>query len=87
MLPHPLLMILLPIGLLQIRGARGVLYATLPLCLIAYALYTFSVPHYVVIAAPAAGWAWSWESKRSPPLFRGSPLSRARFSGSRSSRS
>jgi hypothetical protein len=54
MLPHPLFMILLPVGLLAVLGVRGVLYATLPLCVIAYAFYTFSVPQYLVIAAPAA---------------------------------
>jgi 4-amino-4-deoxy-L-arabinose transferase-like glycosyltransferase len=54
--PHPLLMVLIPIGLMAIgrKPARGVLYATLPLCLLAYAMYTFSVPQYVVIGAPAA---------------------------------
>jgi len=53
MLPHPLLLVLLPVGLLAARGrGRGVLLATIPLCLFAYALYTFSVPNYLVIATP-----------------------------------
>jgi 4-amino-4-deoxy-L-arabinose transferase-like glycosyltransferase len=55
LLPHPLLIVLLPVGLLSLCGrARRVLYASLPLVVLAYAFYTFSVPHYVVVAAPAA---------------------------------
>jgi hypothetical protein len=57
-LAHPLLIILIPVGLLAIRGrSRGVLLATIPLSLFAYSLYAFSVPHYLVIAAPAGALA------------------------------
>jgi hypothetical protein len=54
-LPHPLLLVLIPVGLLAIRTRpRAALYAALPLALIAYTLYTFSTPFYLVVAAPAA---------------------------------
>src|SRR5205814_7903617 len=54
-LPHPLLLMLLPLGLLSLGGnSRWVLALTLPLALAAYGVYTFSVPYYLVIAAPAA---------------------------------
>jgi hypothetical protein len=52
--PHPLLIVLLPLGLLGLRvPGRGALAATLPLTLGAYAMYTFSVPYYLVVVAPA----------------------------------
>lgn len=48
------LIILLPIGLLALRGTRQwVLFATLPLFVGLYALYTFYLEHYIVVIAPA----------------------------------
>lgn len=48
------LIILLPVGLLALRGTRQwVLFATLPLFIGLYALYTFYLEHYIVVIAPA----------------------------------
>ena len=53
-LPHPLLLLLFPAGLLAIMERRQwVLVASLPLFILTYAFYTFFLPHYTLLATPA----------------------------------
>jgi hypothetical protein len=53
-LPSPLLIALLPVGLLALGDRkRWVLWSALPLFLLIYSQYTFFLPHYAVAIAPA----------------------------------
>lgn len=52
--PQPLLVVLIPVGLLALRDRRRwVLFATLPLFVLAYIPYTFFCEHYPLVVAPA----------------------------------
>lgn len=52
--PHPLMLLLLPLGLLAVRrGESAAMILAMPLVLLAYALYTFSEANYIVVLAPA----------------------------------
>ncbi|MGB7157092.1 MAG: hypothetical protein WBD40_03435 [Tepidisphaeraceae bacterium] len=54
-LAHPLLLILLPVGLMQgFSRGRYVVWGVLPLFLLLYAGYPFFVPHYALVVAPAS---------------------------------
>ena len=53
-LPHPLLLIFLPLSLITVfTRARWLLPAILPAFLLIYARYTFFLPHYAIVVAPA----------------------------------
>lgn len=52
-LPHPGLLLLLPIAILGLANRRiGLVALTIPLYLICYSFYTFSLPHYALLLAP-----------------------------------
>src|SRR5205823_10938399 len=53
-LPNPLLIALLPVGLLGLTHRRWIFWLPLPLFILIYANYTFFLPHYAVAIAPAA---------------------------------
>jgi 4-amino-4-deoxy-L-arabinose transferase-like glycosyltransferase len=54
-LPGRPLLILAPLGLLALGTLpRRVLFATMPLFMALYALYTFYLEHYIIVIAPAA---------------------------------
>ena len=53
-LPNPLLIALLPVGLLGLTRRRWIFWLPLPLFILIYANYTFFLPHYAVAIAPAA---------------------------------
>ena len=53
-LPNPLLIALLPVGLLGLTHRRWIFWLPLPLFVLIYASYTFFLPHYAVAIAPAA---------------------------------
>jgi hypothetical protein len=54
-IPFAPLIALIPIGLCALNDRRRwLLWAFLPLCVVAYTFYTFSTSHYVVTLAPAA---------------------------------
>jgi hypothetical protein len=52
-LPNPLLIGLLPVGLLGLCGRRWALWLGLPMFVLVYSSYTFFLPHYAVAMAPA----------------------------------
>jgi hypothetical protein len=53
-MPHRLMYVLLPVGLLGLTmRARGVVFLLLPAYVLAYSFYTWNLPHYAIIAAPA----------------------------------
>jgi hypothetical protein len=52
-LPNPLLLILLPIGLMALRGRRWLLVGVLPIWIALYSFFAYVMPHYVVVIAPA----------------------------------
>ena len=52
-LPSPLLIALLPVGLLGLCGRRWALWLGLPCFVLVYANYTFFLPHYAVAIVPA----------------------------------
>jgi 4-amino-4-deoxy-L-arabinose transferase-like glycosyltransferase len=52
-LPARALLILLPVGLLAVRGLRWLLFATLPLFIVGYVGWAFFLEHYNVIVIPA----------------------------------
>jgi hypothetical protein len=53
LLPHSLIMILLPVGLLALRRDRSIILATLPLFVLLYFPYVFFIVHYQLIVMPA----------------------------------
>jgi hypothetical protein len=53
-LPNPLFITLLPVGLLGLTRRRWIFWLPLPLFILIYANYTFFLPHYAVAIAPAA---------------------------------
>ncbi|MGA3067800.1 MAG: glycosyltransferase family 39 protein [Tepidisphaeraceae bacterium] len=53
-LPNPMMLVLIPCGLLSLRDLRRrVLIATLPLFILGYAAYVFFLAHYMVAIMPA----------------------------------
>jgi 4-amino-4-deoxy-L-arabinose transferase-like glycosyltransferase len=52
-LPSPLLVALLPVGLLGLCGCRRWVWLGLPCFVLLYASYTFFLPHYAVAIVPA----------------------------------
>src|SRR5262249_47397279 len=52
-LPSRWLLIFLPVGLLAINRPRAVVLLVLPLMIAIYTFWTFFLPHYGVLAAPA----------------------------------
>jgi hypothetical protein len=53
-MPHRLMYVMLPVGLLGLTTRpRWLVFALLPAYVIAYSFYTWNLPHYAVIAAPA----------------------------------
>jgi hypothetical protein len=52
-LPSPLLIVLLPVGLLGLGKGRWALWLGLPIFILLYASYTFFLPHYAVAIVPA----------------------------------
>ena len=51
--PHSLLIILVPVGCLGLRGRRWLLAAMLPMFVLAYFPYVFFIRHYSLIVIPA----------------------------------
>lgn len=52
-LPSPVLIVLLPVGLLGLCHRRWALWLGLPIFILLYASYTFFLPHYAVAIVPA----------------------------------
>ena len=51
--PFPLLLPLLPVGLMAARGRAWVVLSALPLFVALYSFYVFFLPHYPIVIAPA----------------------------------
>jgi hypothetical protein len=53
-MPHRLMYVLLPVGLLGLTmRPRWLVFSLLPAYIVAYSFYTWNLPHYAIVAAPA----------------------------------